>query len=114
MDDVWAHTIKTSLSVEHLTAMLTKACRQPFKLEIEAHDFLIVPAYRIFEARFATVEDRDRVRIVLRQLEKEMIAASKANPRRTSEQPQATTARPAATTTPQAQRPSTPVHTPKP
>lgn len=109
MDNGWAHTIKTSLSVDRLTAIIAKACRQPFQLEIEAHDFLVVPAYRIFEARFATVEDRDRTRIVLRQLEKEMIAAAKANPRRASE-PAATAARTSAPTATPSPRPLAPAH----
>jgi hypothetical protein len=86
MAENWVHTFKITIGLDRLTAMLKQACRQPFNLEVEGHDFNVVPAYRIIEGRFASVEDRDRVRVVLRQLEKEMMAASKmAHPRRAPE-----------------------------
>jgi hypothetical protein len=85
MGEEWLHTFKVTISLDRLNSMLKQACRQPFHLEVEGHDFNVLPAYRIIEGRFSTVEDRDRVRVVLRQLEKEMMAASKANPRRLPE-----------------------------
>jgi hypothetical protein len=86
MAEDWVHTFKITISLDRLNAMLKQACRQPFRLEVEGHDFNVVPAYRIIEGHFASVEERDRVRVVLRQLEKEMIAASKVvHPRRAPE-----------------------------
>ena len=77
MADGHQHTFKTVFSPERLRTILTKICRNPFTLTIEAHDRLCVPPYRIVSVTFATVEDRDRLRIALRQLEKEDYAKSR-------------------------------------
>jgi hypothetical protein len=74
------HTFRTSHSLDRLGAILTKVCRTPCRMEVEAHDPNMIPAYRIVCVTFATVEDRDRFRIALRLWEKEAAAAAARTP----------------------------------
>ncbi len=62
------HTFQTSQSLEVIAALLKRTCRQTVRLDVEAHNANVIPAYRIVCVYFETVEDRDRVRIALRQL----------------------------------------------
>lgn len=65
------HIFRTTISVEKFEAVVTKACRDSFKLELTACDPGIIPAVRLFTVEFTTPDDRDRVRIAMRFLEKE-------------------------------------------
>ncbi len=75
------HLFKTTLSATTFEALVTKACRTPFAIELTAHDPTLVPPVRIFTVGFSTPEDRDRVRIAMRFVEKEQAAAGMATPR---------------------------------
>jgi hypothetical protein len=68
------HTFKTTLNVSKFEAMVAKACRAPYGIECIAHDPGIVPAVRLFTVGFTTPEDRDRMRIAMRFIEKEQAA----------------------------------------
>ncbi len=72
------HTFKTALSIVKFEAVVTKACRSPFDIELTAHDPGMIPAMRLFTIGFYSLEDRDRVRIALRFLEKDQPAAAPA------------------------------------
>ncbi|MBY0512235.1 MAG: hypothetical protein K2P94_19040 [Rhodospirillaceae bacterium] len=72
------HTFKTTIAVSKFEAVVTKACREPFQIELIAHDPGLVPAPRLFTVGFTTPEDRDRVRIAMRFVEKEQAATSPA------------------------------------
>lgn len=76
------HTFKITFSRTKFEALVAKACRAPFALESVGHDPAVVPALRLFTVLFSTPEDRDRVRIAMRFLEKEQatLAASVARP----------------------------------
>lgn len=69
------HIFKTSISASKFEAMVTKACRAPFAIELIAHDPGVIPAVRLFTVGFSTPEDRDRMRIAMRFVEKEQAAA---------------------------------------
>jgi len=75
------HTFKTTLTRAKFEALVTKACRTPFEIELTAHDPGVVPPIRLFTVGFSTPEDRDRVRIAMRFLEKEQAAMGQAVPR---------------------------------
>jgi hypothetical protein len=72
------HTFKTTLGVTKFEVVVTKACREPFAIELIAHDPGVLPALRLFTVGFTTPEDRDRVRIAMRFVEKEQGAAAPA------------------------------------
>ena len=74
------HMFRTTLVASKFEALVTKACRAPFHIEIAGHDPGVVPALRLFSVEFMTPEDRDRVRIAIRFIEKEQqtLAAAKA------------------------------------
>lgn len=75
------HIFKTNLSATKFEALVTKACRTPFAIELTGHDPTVVPAVRLFTVGFNTPEDRDRVRIAMRFVEKEQAPAGTATPR---------------------------------
>jgi hypothetical protein len=70
------HTFRTTISTTKFQALVTKACRSPFVVEVIGHDPGVVPQVRLFTVGFATPDDRDRVRIAMRFVEKELAAAS--------------------------------------
>lgn len=72
------HLFRTTISVAKFEAVVTKACRDPFAVELTAHDPGVIPALRIFTVGFTTPEDRDRVRIAMRFVEKEQAATGTA------------------------------------
>jgi hypothetical protein len=74
-DNTIGHIFKTNLSQAKFDALVTKACRAPFIIELVAHDPLMIPPLRLFNVDFTTAEDRDRVRIAMRFVEKEQDAA---------------------------------------
>ena len=77
------HTFKITFARTKFEALVTKACRAPFAIEIVGHDPGLIPALRLLTVHFQTPEDRDLVRIAMRFVEKEH-AASAANSTRTA------------------------------
>lgn len=65
------HMFRTTLSTSKFEALVTKACRAPFRVELSGHDPGVIPALRLYTVEFMTPEDRDRVRIAMRFVEKE-------------------------------------------
>ena len=65
------HMFRTTLPVSKFEALVTRACRSPFHIELAGHDPNVIPALRLFTVEFMTPEDRDRVRIAMRFVEKE-------------------------------------------
>jgi hypothetical protein len=65
------HMFRTSLPTAKFEALVTKACRAPFRVELSGHDPTVVPQLRLYTVEFMTPEDRDRVRIAMRFVEKE-------------------------------------------
>lgn len=78
MSDHCEHAFKTTLAIAKFEAIVIKSCRAPFTLETIAHDPTLVPAVRIFNVTFKSLEDRDRVRIAMRFVEKEQADLVKA------------------------------------
>jgi hypothetical protein len=72
------HLFKTTITVAKFEAVVTKACREAFEIELIAHDPGVLPALRLFNVGFTTPEDRDRVRIAMRFVEKEQAALAPA------------------------------------
>jgi len=68
------HTFKTSITTTKFEAMVAKACRETYVVELIAHDPGVIPAVRLFTVAFTTPEDRDRMRIAMRFVEKEQAA----------------------------------------
>ncbi len=75
------HIFKITFSHTRFEALITKACREPFLIELVGHDPTLVPQVRLYNVGFSTPEDRDRVRIAMRFLEKEHAAAASSAPR---------------------------------
>ena len=65
------HTFKTSITATKFEAMVAKACRDIYLVELIGHDPGVIPAVRLFTVAFTTPEDRDRMRIAMRFVEKE-------------------------------------------
>ena len=76
MTEYCGHTFRTTVSVERFFAIVAKACRSQYWIELEAHDRSIVPATRIFSVIFTSIEDRDRVRIAMRFADEQPDAAN--------------------------------------
>jgi len=72
------HAFKTSITAPKFEAVVAKSCRSPYSVEVIAHDPTLVPSIRIINVSFTSLEDRDRVRIALRFLEKEQADMLKA------------------------------------
>ncbi len=75
------HTFRTTLTASKFEALVVKACRTPFLIELTAHDPSVMPQVRLFTVGFSTPEDRDRVRIAMRFVEKEQAALGQVVPR---------------------------------
>lgn len=73
------HAFKTTLNTAKFQAIVTQACKSAHTVELIAHDPTILPHLRIFNVSFTSPEDRDRVRIAMRFLEKEQAEQAKAN-----------------------------------
>ncbi len=73
------HTFKITFARTKFEALVTKACRAPFAIEVVGHDPGLVPALRLLTVHFTTPEDRDRVRIAMRFVEKEQASIAVAS-----------------------------------
>lgn len=72
------HLFKTTISREKFQAVLARSCKTPFTFEIVAADPTVVPQERVFGVAFSSLDDRDRVRIAMRFVEKEVAEAAPA------------------------------------
>jgi len=72
------HAFKTTINTTKLEAVVAKSCRANYAIEVIAHDPTIIPHVRVFDVLFAALEDRDRVRIAMRLLEKEQAELASA------------------------------------
>ena len=78
MSEQCDHAFKTNISTPKFEAVVAKSCRSPYTVEVIAHDPTAVPHVRIINVNFTSLEDRDRVRIALRFVEKEQADMLKA------------------------------------
>lgn len=69
------HLFKTTISREKFEAVLARSCKAPFSFEIVAADPTVIPQERVYGVAFSSLEDRDRVRIAMRFVEKEVAEA---------------------------------------
>lgn len=74
------HVFKTTIAVSKFEAVVASSCRAPYSVEIIAHDPTTIPQIRIFRVDFTALEDRDRVRIAMRFVEKEQAELLKTKP----------------------------------
>ena len=74
------HAFKTTINTTKFEAVVAKSCRATYAIEMIAHDPTIIPNVRVFNVLFAALEDRDRVRIAMRFLEKEQAELASAQP----------------------------------
>jgi hypothetical protein len=74
------HVFKTTIAVSKFEAVVASSCKAPHAIEIIAHDPTTIPQIRIFRADFTALEDRDRVRIAMRFVEKEQAELLKTKP----------------------------------
>lgn len=74
------HAFKTTINTTKFEAVVAKSCRATYAIEMIAHDPTIIPNIRVFNVLFAALEDRDRVRIAMRFLEKEQAELTSAQP----------------------------------
>src|SRR6185436_473185 len=65
------HLFKTTITPEKFEAVVARSCRYPVKIEIHGGDPTVVPQPRVFAVYFTSIEDRERVRIAMRFVEKE-------------------------------------------
>ncbi len=72
------HAFRTNVDRSKFEAVVAKSCKAEYVIEIVAHDPTILPQVRVFNVTFAAVEDRDRVRIAMRFLEREQAELAKA------------------------------------
>lgn len=72
-DAVNDHIFQTvGLARDKLDAVCRRSCRAGFRISLDAADPTVIPPVRIYRVEFDSVEDRDRVRIAMRFVEKEL------------------------------------------
>lgn len=72
-DAVNDHIFQTvGLARDKLDAVCRRSCRSGFRIFLDAADPTVIPPVRIYRVEFDSVEDRDRVRIAMRFVEKEL------------------------------------------
>lgn len=77
-DAVIDHIFQTvGLTKDKLDAVCRRSCRSAFQVFLDAADPTVVPPVRIFRVVFGSVEDRDRTRIAMRFVEKELAELNK-------------------------------------
>ena len=70
--EICDHIFQTVLSVDKFEAVVRRTCRSGFSVSLEAADPTVIPPVRLFRVEFDAVDDRDRVRIAMRFVEKEV------------------------------------------
>ncbi len=81
------HIFQTNLSADKFDAVCRRSCRAGFRISLDAADPTVVPPVRFFRVEFDAVEDRDRVRIAMRFVEKELAETVKEAPRKSAKPP---------------------------
>ena len=81
------HVFKTTIAVSKFEAVVASSCKSAYAVEMIAHDPTTLPQIRIFRVDFTALEDRDRVRIAMRFVEKEQDDIVKAKPAATAPAP---------------------------
>ena len=76
------HIFQTNLTADKFEAVCLRSCREGFRISLDAADPTVVPAVRFFRVVFDAVEDRDRVRIAMRFVDKELAEGGKDAPRK--------------------------------
>ncbi|MBX7199724.1 MAG: hypothetical protein K1X51_10135 [Rhodospirillaceae bacterium] len=67
------HIFQTvGLAKDKLDAVCRRSCRAGYRIFLDAADPTVIPPVRIYRVEFESVEDRDRVRIAMRYVEKEL------------------------------------------
>ena len=69
------HLFKTTISREKFEAVLARSCKTPYTHELVVADPTVVPQERVYGVAFTSLDDRDRVRIAMRFVEKEVADA---------------------------------------
>ena len=72
MAEKFTHTFNTSLPIEQLRKILSVVCHAPFSLALQGDDFTFAPHHAVIEVTTASIEDRDRARIAIRDAEKQI------------------------------------------
>jgi hypothetical protein len=72
MTEICDHIFQTILIADKFDAVVRRTCRSGFRINLEAADPTVVPPVRLFRVEFDAVDDRDRVRIAMRFVEKEI------------------------------------------
>jgi hypothetical protein len=72
MTEICDHIFQTVLSADKFDAVVRRTCRSGFRITLDAADPTVIPAVRLFRVEFDAVDDRDRVRIAMRFVEKEV------------------------------------------
>ena len=72
MTEICDHIFQTVLAIDKFDAVVRRTCRAAFRVKLEAADPTVVPPVRLFRVEFDAVDDRDRVRIAMRFVEKEV------------------------------------------
>lgn len=77
MSEQCDHAFKVTVNPSKFEAVVAQSCKAAYTVELIAHDPTLLPHVRIFNVAFASPEDRDRVRIAMRFLEKEQAEIAK-------------------------------------
>lgn len=70
--ETFPHTFVTSAEWDRFKAIMTKTCSAPFSLQLEAHDRRADQGAFYYAVDFTSVSDRDRARIAMRFVDKDM------------------------------------------
>lgn len=77
MSEPCDHAFKVLVNTSKFEAVVAQSCKAAYAVEMIAHDPTVIPHVRVFNVVFASPEDRDRVRIAMRFLEKEQAELAK-------------------------------------
>ncbi|MGE3475853.1 MAG: hypothetical protein AB7H70_08595 [Rhodospirillaceae bacterium] len=77
MSEQCDHAFKVLVNTSKFEAVVAQSCKAAYAVEMIAHDPTVIPHVRVFNVVFASPEDRDRVRIAMRFLEKEQAELAK-------------------------------------
>jgi hypothetical protein len=64
--EYYPHMFWTSAGLDRFKAIVTKACKGHYWIDLDGVDRRFVPVTRLYAVKFTSIEDRDRVRIAMR------------------------------------------------
>jgi hypothetical protein len=76
--ELFAQTFCTSASPDRFNAIITQACKSRFTIAYEGHDR--ASRTHIYAVEFTALEDRDRARIAMRFVDKDLAERAAAAP----------------------------------